>query len=164
MKMINKQGKVAGKIHIFDILILLVILLVGITAFERLTDNELISFSQEEDVKIKYEVVFTEYSQDYFTSVAVGDQLAEDKKYLDGKVTNILIEDRMITRVDNEGKAISAPDPIKKKVTIEVEATATYENPIYKIGKQELREGLPHFFVTQKCNLSGVISQLQRIE
>ena len=162
--MINKQGKVAGKFHIFDILLILIVILVAITAFERLTDNDLISFSQEEAVAVKYEIVFTEYDQDYFTSVAVGDQLAEDKKYLEGHVTNIRIDDRIITRTDNNGEIVSASDPLRKKVTIEVEATATYESPIYKMGKQELREGLPYFFMTQKCNLSGVISKLERIE
>ncbi len=162
--MMNKQGKVGGKIHVFDLLLILVVILVGITAFERLTDNELISFSQEEDIKVRYEVVFTEYNSEYFTSVEIGDQLAEDKKFLTGEITNISIEDRIITRVDNNGQVISAADPLKKKVTIEVEATASYENPIYKIGKQELREGLPHFLVTQRSNLSGVISELERIE
>ncbi len=162
--MIDKQGKIAGKIHIFDVLLALVVVLVGITAFERLTDNELIRFRQEEDVRVRYEVVFTEYGEEYFTSVEIGDVIAEDKKYLDGVVTDIRIEDRMITRMDNNGAAVSAADPLKKKVTIEVEATATYEYPIYKIGKQEIRQGLPHFFVTQKCNLSGVIANLERIE
>jgi hypothetical protein len=160
----NKQGKLFGKVHILDVLVIIIAIVVVIIAFGRLSGNDIVSFNSGEDVRIRYTVLTYDYEAEYFKSLRVGDVLAEDKKYLDGEIVNIEIEDKIVSLVDNNGDVVTKAHPVMKRAFITMEATVEYKNPIYKLGKQELREGLPAFVVTEINNLSGIVSDLQVIE
>jgi hypothetical protein len=160
----KKNGKLFGKIHVLDILVILLVIIVALTAFSRLSGNDIVSFSSSEDYKIKYSVLTYEYNESYFESARVGDLLAEDKRYLDGKITNVEIVDKVVTFMDNEGELVTGAHPDLKRALITVEATVEYKNSVYKLGKQEIREGKPNFVITERCNLSGIITDFQVIE
>lgn len=160
----NNKGKIFGKLHILDILVIVFAVIVALTAFARLSGNDIVSFSNGEDVKVQYTVLTYEYGQDYFQSARVGDAIAEDKRFLDGKITNIEIVDKIISQIDNNGDLVTAPHPELKRALITVETTVEYKNSVYKMGKQEIREGKPNFVITERCNLSGIITDFKILD
>lgn len=160
----KNNGKLFGKIHVLDILVALVTIIVLFTGYAKLSGTEIVDFGDGTDIKIRYEVITGGYDALYFDNLKVGDIIAEDKKLLTGKIVSVDIIDKIITFVDNNGDIITGADPILKRAVIVVEATGEYKEPIYTLGKQELREGRPYFLVTELVNLSSVISQLEIIE
>lgn len=149
------------KIHILDIIIIALFVVIVFTAYGRLSGNEIISFGGSKPVKVTYQVMTYDYRDEYFTSVQVGDQLAEDKSYLEGTITEIQIIPSKKFFVDNQGNPVEAEHPFYKQAIITVEATATMKDAITKIGKQELREGLSYFLITEKANLSSTIIDME---
>ena len=160
----KNNGKLFGKIHVLDILVILVTIIVLFTGYAKLSGTEIVDFGDGSDVKLRYEVITSGYDPLYFDNLKVGDIIAEDKKLLAGKIISVDIIDKNVAIVDNNGDIISGADPELKRAVVVIEATGEYKLPIYKLGKQELREGRPYFLVTELVNLSSVISQLEIIE
>lgn len=159
-----KNGRIFGRIHILDIVILLVAIMVVVTAIGRFSGTEIINFGSGKDVTIRYQVLTYSYEPIYFESMHVGDPIAFDKEYLDGEIVEIEIIDKMVNLVDNNGDAINGIHPTQKYALVTIEATAEYKNPVYTVGQQEIREGLPHFLTTEFSNLSGIVSSIEVIE
>lgn len=160
-----KKGKLFGKIHMLDIIIVLALIGVVITAVGRFSGGEIIDLSSGTNQKVRIEVVTGLYDEAYFLNLEAGMQLAEDKKYLaESKIISVEIIDSEITKVDNDGNVVTGVHPTKKRAVVTIEALAEYKNPIYNIGKQEIREGYPHFILTETTNLSGVISKMEVLD
>jgi len=160
----KNNGKLFGKIHVLDILVVLLTIVVLFTGYGKLSGTEIVDFGDGTDVKIRYEIITSGYDALYFDNLKPGDIVAEDKKLLDGKIISVKIIDKIVTIVDNNGDIIRGSDPELKRAIVVIEATGEYKMPIYKFGKQELREGRPYFLVTELVNLSSVISQLEILE
>lgn len=159
-----KNGKLFGKIHVLDIIIILVAIMVVITAVNRFSGTEIISFGNGEEVTIRYQVLTYSYEPEYFESMLINDRIVYDKEYLDGKIVNIEIIDKMVNLIDNNGDVVRGIHPTEKYALVTIEATAEYKNPIYTVGQQEIREGLPHFLTTEYSNLSGIVSSIEIME
>jgi len=160
----KNNGKLFGKIHVLDILVALVTIIVLFTGYAKLSGTEIVDFGDGSDVKLRYEVITSAYDPLYFDNLKVGDIIAEDKKLLSGEIISVDIIDKDVAIVDNNGDVISGVDPELKRAVVVIEATGEYKLPVYKLGKQELREGRPYFLITELVNLSSVISQLEIIE
>lgn len=156
-----KDGKLFGKIHILDILVLAVAVMIVVTAIGRFTGAEIISFGESEAVTLRYQVMSYSYEPEFFESMTVGDSLATESEFLNGTIVAIEIIDRIETQVDNQGNEVSGVHPTEKYALITMEAEATHKNPIYKVGDQEIREGLPHFVMTEYSNISGIITEIE---
>ncbi len=159
-----KDGKLLGKVHILDIIIIFAAIAVIITAIGRFSGTEIIDFNTGSSAQLKYEVTTMAYETAYFSNLRVGDVIAEDKRELKGTIVAVEIVDAVTTIVDNNGDVITNVDPKFKRAIVLIEATGEYKNPIYSVGRQEIREGLPHFIVTETCNLSGIISKIEILE
>lgn len=150
-----------GKIHILDIVIIALFAVIIFTAYGRLSGNEVISFGGSKSVKITYSVLTYDYRDEYFTNIKVGDQLAEDKSYMEGTITEIKILPSKKFFVDNQGNPLEVDHPFYQQALITVEATATMKDAITKFGKQEIREGMAYFLITEKANLSCTIVDME---
>jgi hypothetical protein len=164
MKIIDGKGKLFNKIHIFDLILILLAIIVLLTGYSRLSGDSIINFSGTSQVKLRYTVETYPYREAYFENLEVGDKLAEDKKYLAGEIVGVEVVDYYMTSVDNNGDVVTDINPLKSQAFVTIEATVDYGNPIYSFGSQELREGSPYFLVTDKCNLSAIITSIEVIE
>lgn len=159
-----KKGKLFGKIHIVDILAFVVLVGVIVINVGSFSPAKITSYSQGKVVKIQYEVITYEYSPLVFERLIPGTVLAQDKKYLDGKILDIEILDKVISLVDNNGEIVTAAHPLYKKAHITLEATVLYEDEAYKLGNQEVREGKPYFIITEWNNISAIVTNIEIIE
>lgn len=150
-----------SKVHILDVIIIALFVVILFTAYGRLSGNEIISFGGSKSVQITYSILTYDYRDEYFTNIKVGDQLAEDKTYMEGTITDIQILPSKKFFVDNQGNPLEADHPFYKQALVTIEATATMKDAITKFGKQEIREGMAYFLITEKANLSSTIVDME---
>lgn len=159
-----KDGKLFGKIHILDVIVIIAAIAVFVTAIGRFSGTEIINFGTGSAVTIRYQVTTGNYDPIYFERLTVGDVLAEDKRFLDGKIVDVEFIDSPVTLVDNNGDRVTGINPVLKKAVVTIEAVGETKGAVYKVGGQEIREGLPHFIVTQYNNLSGIVSDIEILD
>lgn len=165
MKLIDKSGKLFGKVHIFDIVIALVFVTIILGALNKFSGGNLISFSGgTKEVDVVYWLETNEYRPEFLESIKVGDILAEDKKFLEGKIEEIEIIDFNVTEVDNNGNTVVGPHPFMKKARVKVSATLNYNEPLYDLGKQEVRVGAILFLTTEKAKLSVTVTDFKDVQ
>lgn len=165
MKLIDKKGKLFGRIHIFDIVVILVFIAVILGAMNKFSSGNIISFDGgSKKVHVTYWVETNEYRPEYLETLKVGDVLSEDKTYLDAKITDVKIIDDNITRVDNNGNIVVGPHPFYKRALVQVDGTLDYKEPLYDLGKQEVRVGAVIFLTTDKVDLSVVVTDFQVVQ
>lgn len=160
-----KKGKLFGKIHILDLVIVLALAGVIITGIGRFSGGEIIDLGSGSARSVRIEVTTALYDEAYFYNLEVGKVLADNKKVLaDSEIISVQIVDAVVTKVDNNGQVVTGIHPTKKRAIVTIEAVAEYKNPIYTIGQQEIREGYPHFILTEETNLSGTISKMELLD
>lgn len=165
MKLIDKSGKLFGKVHIFDIVIAMVFVTIILGALNKFSGGNLISFSGgTKQVDVVYWLETNEYRPEFLESIHVGDVLAEDKKFLDGKIEEIEIIDFNVTEVDNNGNTVVGIHPFMKKARVKVSATLNYNDPLYDLGKQEVRVGAILFLTTEKADLSVTVTDFKVVQ
>lgn len=164
MKMINEQGKLFGKIHIFDLFFLLLLIIVVLGAISKFSSGSIIQFTTNtKPVQVECVMKTEPYRDMYLESVQIGDMLAEDKKYLDGEITDIQIVDYEAAEIDNNGEMVVGTHPFKKQAIITIVATVDYKEPIYQMGKQEIREGAKVYLTTDTAKLSTIVISFDEI-
>ncbi len=165
MKLMDEKGKIFGKVHIFDVIIALVFVAVVLGAINKVSGGNFISFSGgTKQVECVYWVETNEYRPEFFDGLKVGEVIAEDKKFLDGKIEEVQIIDFDITLVDNNGDTIVGAHPFLKKARVKVSATLDFNDPIYTLGKQEVRTGAIIFLTTEKVDLSVTVTDFQAVK
>lgn len=163
MKIIDNKGKIFGKLHLFDLIFFVLLIAVIIGALSKLSGGNIVSIGNSTKVKIAYTVITEPYREDYLTCIKPGKQLADGKKFLNGEVKEVEVVDYMVSAVDNNGDVIVGAHPYEKKAIIKVIAEVDYKEPIYKLGKQEIRVGARVFLTTEDCYLSSTITDMQLV-
>jgi hypothetical protein len=136
----------------------MLIIVVILGAISKFSGKNIINLTTNtENVMVEFTVETYPFQEDYFASIEVGDKLAEDKKYINGTVTNIQIIDNMLALPDNNGQMVTESDPFKKKALVTSRVEMSYKDPVYKMGKEEMVVGNVFFFTTEKVKLSSVI-------
>lgn len=164
MKAIDSKGKIFGKLHIFDLIFGVLVIAVIIGALSKVSGDNIVSIGTSTKVQIAYTLITEPYREDYLKSIEPGKQLAEDKKFLTGEVTAVEVVDYMVSAIDNNGDIIVGVHPYEKKAIIKVIAEVDYKEPIYKLGKQEIRVGARVFLTTEDFNLSTTVTKMQEVE
>ncbi|GMQ57579.1 hypothetical protein AN1V17_19740 [Vallitalea sediminicola] len=165
MKLIDKQGKLFGKLHLVDTIFIILLILLIISIINRASSGNVKVFNgNNHKAKVELTVETYAYREEYFESLEVGDKIAEDKKYLDGEITEINIVDDEIALADNNGDVVIGSHPYKKKARIVLEVQVDVNGNIIKMGKQELVVGSNLFLTTEKADLSTKIIDIEVIE
>lgn len=147
-----------GKIHLFDLVMLFLILVLFVGLANKLTGGKLISaITGDKDVRVKVVLQTREYPLEALENIKVGDKLAENKQYLDGEITYVEIVDRVVSFPNENGEVIMGSDPTAKSAIVTLEATAKYKEPVYSFGKQEFIPGSYLFLTTTTLNLKTVV-------
>lgn len=165
MKFIDKNGKLFNKIHVFDVLIVIMVLAAVIGALSKFAGVNVIDLGGgSETVKVQYTIETNQYREEYFSTLKPGDGLAEDKKFFDAEIVEVAIKDYMVTAVDNNGETVVGAHPFQKRAVVKIEAMMDFDDPVYTLGKQEIREGAVVFLTTKTASLSGVVTEFQVVE
>lgn len=166
MKIVDSKWKLFGKVHVFDVLFILVALLVVVGFLNKASGGNIASLTGgTKPVVMECTVLTYEYDPLYFTGLKVGAQLAEDKSFFKGsEIVSIDLQEFNVSLINDEGQMITGPHPFKKKATVKVRFTADYKEPIYKLGKQEIRVGAPFFITTETCKISAIVIDMKPIK
>lgn len=148
MKIIDKNGRLFGKVNLIDLLVvLLLIAAVGAVAMKTF-GNKAVSAATSPDVSIRYQVVCEDVPQavaDY-CQANVGEQLLSSGKLLDAHITACTAE------TDEDGQV---------NLYFTIEGTSSYSGHTYSMGSQEVRVGMEHLVKTSSIECDGIICSLE---
>lgn len=162
MKVIDDKGKLFGKINILDLLTIIVLLAVVIGLFSQFSGKEITNIgpSASDQKELEFVVRLNPNYDTFFSQLAVGDKIAEDKRYLEGEIVDVKISDYYVARDNYEGQIIHSKHPFYKQAEVTIRAKVNVNGPIVKFGKQEIRAGSSYFVTTNLCKLSGFINEI----
>ncbi len=147
MKMIDKNGRLFGKLNLIDLAVVLVILVVAAALCMKLFGNKAVEAVTSPDKAITYQVVCEDVPQavaDYCTA-NTGEQLLSSGKLLNAYITACDVQE------GDEGYDLY----------FTVEGTASFAGHTYKLGSQEVRVGMEHLVKTTSIECTGIICALE---
>lgn len=160
----NEQKKLFGKIHLLDILfILLVVAIVVVVAIKLIIPSEetvigtteLLGSKTVETVEVTF---MTEpYEVTALNNIKVGDKLVELKEYINGEIISTEIVDYEVTMVDNNGEMVTGSHPLLKRAVVTARAEVSFKDPTYKLGTIAITENKDFFMNTDTVRLKTII-------
>ncbi|MCT4598519.1 MAG: DUF4330 domain-containing protein [Vallitalea sp.] len=159
MKIINEKGKLFGLINIIDLFTIILVIGVIVGAVYKFKGDD-ISIGNDKVKTMEYVVRLIPNYEDYYKQFEIGDKIVEDKRALDATITNIEIKDYYSVVANEKGTVTKQKHPFFKEAFITIKATVTDKDPIFKLGKQEIRVGCSNFVTTKLCKLSGFIYEV----
>ena len=148
MKIIDKNGRLFGKLNLIDLAVILVIVVVAAALGMKLFGNDAVEAVTSPDVTVSYQVVCEDVPEavaDYCTENYAG-QLLSSGKLLNAYITGC--------------EAVEMPDETID-LYFTIEGTASYAGYTYKMGSQEVRVGMEHLVKTSDIECNGVICALE---
>jgi len=164
LKLIDKKGRIFGKINILDFIAIIVMVALMLLIFMKVFNKQLSDLTAQKEmvtVQVKTEVVG---DKGYFDVIKVGDKLGEGKKYLDGSVIDVELLPVEVANLDEEGNTVVSEDPLQQKAVVTFEATVPYEDYCYKLGSQELRQGKTIFLESDLYKYKAQIISIKVVE
>jgi len=148
MKIIDKNGRLFGKLNLIDLAVIAVIVVIAAALGMKLFGNDAVEAVTSPDVQVTYQVVcedvpeaVAEYCQEN-----TGEQLLSSGKLLNAHIT--------------ECEAI----PVETGVIdlyFTIEGTASFTGHTYAMGSQEVRVGMEHLVKTSSIECEGIICALE---
>ncbi|MCT4542484.1 MAG: DUF4330 domain-containing protein [Vallitalea sp.] len=162
MKIVDKDGKLFGKINIMDIIIILLILVIIVTLANKLNNkdsNNIVTSSSNKEVYIVAEA----YSQapEIVKSIVKGDTLVAQNKYQSGSIDYVEVRDSDFLSTNKKGKLIREKDTSKKVIEVGIKCKANISGPYIDCGGQELKVGLPYWIKTKNGQIQGFIKDIK---
>lgn len=165
-----KNGKLFGKINIFDcmILVLLLLLILGFFAYlgiGAIRDNSLLQESAlwEAEYKITLESVRSETVDSFKLGTAVYEA---DKKTQIGVISNIESEQAHVVMETFDGKAVKAPVEGKYDLTLTIRGVVrkSADGDLWLTTTERLLEGRNLMFLTQINKCQGMVKDIEMTE
>ncbi len=164
MKLIDKEGRIFGKINILDFIAMILVVFLIFLSLLKILNKDLTDLSvKDEIVNVEVEATIVT-DKGYLDVIKVGDQLGEMKHYLDAYVEEVEILPVEATNLDKDGNVVTSIDPLMEKARIKFKATTPYKNYSYKFGKQELRQGKIIFIESDLYRLKAQIVSLKVVD
>lgn len=145
MSIIDKKGRLFGKLNIVDLLVILAIIFVGVGFVWNKFGTKI---SGEESNRVKMTTYLRiKGASDFMFEVLqnespVGKQLVSGTEYLkDTNVEDIRFENFKTQVITDDGRIILAEDPTRQDIYITVTSYVQKGSLINKIGNQEIRVG-----------------------
>ncbi len=156
MKLMDDKGRLFGKVHFFDILIALLVV-VGILAialrFAPKQEQEAKTFSAE------YTIELQNLGDHFLDAFEVGDSLYEEGELL-GTVKAVETRPATMPYVGAEGKRIDAKYNHVHHITLTVETDQMSNDNGYYIGKQEFLNGTGHNISNGFAQCRGIVREI----
>lgn len=161
MKAIDAQGKLFGRINILDFIAILVVLFFAFVLFLNLSKQSLSSLGTIEEATEGTLVFSVVMEPGYYEAIEPGMQLAEDKRFLDMFVTVVEEKPVMVATVADDGTITQQIDPTRSELIVTVEGKFTKKGASYKLGKQEIRQGIKAFLTGEFFDYQAIIVGLE---
>lgn len=161
----NRSRLKIWKFHVFDIIVVLLILAVIFGITNKLTGGDVIrTVMNEKAVKVRVTLETNPYSEYTLQGISVGSPLVSAKMYLKAEITDVRLIPSMVEMVDNTGTLVYGEDPFEKKAVVTYEGTAIYKEPLYMLDNMELMPGSKVFLTTETLKLVSTILDVEIIE
>lgn len=151
--MIDKEGKLFGKINIIDLLFLLILVVALVGGFFRLKDS---SISVESTSKGRMTLLIDEVRAPTVDNITEGQEIYQyDKGVYMGKIVGKTVRPYE-KAVEYEGTWVNAEVPEKFSVYIDVDVDITESDKSYVVGSEEIRVGNEYRVKTKTSTFTGV--------
>lgn len=156
-----KNGKLFGKINLFDLLVvlLLIVLAVGIVAKFSVSSQD-----KAQAVTAIYEIEVKSVKKETVDAFKVGDIVSEKGSgSVIGKITDISFSQAYDIMVTPDGRIVNAPIENRYHLTIRVEAGngAKDVNGVVTVEKYKILDGKDITFETQRARCQGTVKNLE---
>lgn len=160
---IDKKGKLFGKINILDVLIVLVILLFIILGATKLFSGILGSKISSNTIEVLYTVEVTKKDADFFESIREGDVVfKKNTKEIGGEVVSCEIKPAKYTTANLNRltyELTEAENKFDGYITIKTLADVKY--PDMLVGGDEIKIGKSYDLRTENTVLNGYITSIE---
>jgi len=155
-----KNGKLFGKINIFDfiVIVLLILLIFGIfSKFVIFSENE------KQKINITYDILVKSVKQETIDAFSVGQGVYERQNgYYIGEITSIKAEGATDLMETLDGKVIEAPIENRFNLILSVKAEGIQDqNGFVSINKCKIFDGKDINFDTQKNRCNGTFRNMK---
>jgi len=183
MKLIDKQGRLFGKINIIDLFVLLLALYISITFFVRYRNLKKYEFDLKNAVSIKNEDFLKKEIKSELANVeedfsdAILNLTVKFEGYIPALADNIKVGDKdekypfneVIEIVSNEPKKIVGPNGVYfdkdlRIITLKLRVLVVFKNNKYLYRDQPLKIGRQFLFENIKYDINGIIFNIKLIE
>ena len=162
MKLVNEKGKLFGLINLVDLLILLaVVLAVFAVGYKVLAKPVTAAVVPDQEVTVTMRV---RGAMPYLVEelkLQEGARLVAGNDFAPGSNASVEAVPYVLTATAADGTLVEATDPLKNDVMITVKGTGNPNDPILKIGNQEVRAGRDFIVKTNRvvCVFPGVADE-----
>lgn len=163
MKIVNEKGKLFGVINVIDLVILLCIALVAVAAvykFAAPAASDVIAPKSDMTVTMRVRGAM-DYLEEEVLKLEAGERLIMGSDYVDAEVVSVESVPYLSAATSDEGKFITAEDPQKSDLLIKIHSKQSKNDPILKIGNQEIRIGRGFIFKTQTIEVNAIIEKVE---
>lgn len=160
---IDKKGKLFGKVNILDILIVLVVLLfIGFGAI-KLFSGVLGGTGSSNTIEVLYTIEVTKKDADFFESIKEGDVVfKKNTKEIGGEVVSCEIKPAKYTTANLTKPSYEITEAENKfDGFITVKATADVTYPDMLVGGDEIKIGKRYDLRTENTVLNGYITSME---
>lgn len=165
MKLINEKGKLFGVINVIDLIILVCIILVAVALvykFAAPAATEVISPKADMYVTMRVRGAMDYLDAEAKKHLTPGTRLIAGSDYIAGaEVVSVESVPYLSAANTDSGKFVTAADPQKSDLLITVKAKQAKNDPILKIGTQEIRIGRGFIFKTQTVEVNAIIETVE---
>lgn len=156
-----KDGKLFGKINVFDVVICLLIIALVVAGFKKfkIFNNAVDATSAG---KVTYTFVINDV-RDYTANAFVsGDYLFDTNTDINiGKITDVEIKDAKVMKSLATGKSVFAENPYKRDVILTIESPGSMTNDAYFANKSvELKVGSEKKVETRYAMVTGKVGSI----
>lgn len=156
MKLMDEKGRLFGKLNIFDLVIILVVLAGIIGMATRL----LLPGVEEDQLKTAtYTAEFKELKECFETAYSVGDTLYEDGVML-GTVTAVEVKPAVTAEMLPDGSYQMVEHPLYLDITLTFTTDRFHADGGYRVDSQSLLAGTSHAISNGFAKATGVIREV----
>ncbi len=165
MKLINEKGKLFGIINVIDLVILLCIVLVAVALVYKLAAPaaaDVIAPKSDMIVTMRVRGAMDYLDVEAKKELVPGTRLVAGSDYIaDAEVIAVESVPYLAAVTAADGTVITAEDPQKTDLIITVRAKQNKNDPILKIGTQEIRIGRGFIFKSQTVEVNAIIETVE---
>jgi hypothetical protein len=159
VSMLDKQGKLFGKINIIDLAVLLAVLLLVAGFLYREKSSSVIINPKTVQMQVVCPFVYP----NVVDNVKVGDQLVANGAPVPVYITSVKVTPAQTTVSKPDGSMILTTNPFRKDIFLTIEGKTSAITPgEITLGGQKVRAGVDNYYVkTQKLQLTATILKVE---
>ncbi|KAB3534172.1 DUF4330 domain-containing protein [Alkaliphilus pronyensis] len=162
MKLIDNKGRIFGKINIFDLLIIVIILYGGFWGYQRYNE---VQPANSEESEIHLQLFIHEVRNVTTEAIQVGDMLysSQNNRFI-GEIIDKQVNGAEKLVETKDGKVVKSEIPGKYDMLITVKSFGTVNDRNIIIGSKEVRVGMPLKVYTNLYEVSTTVFVVDEVE